>query len=171
MEDLAIMAGTTYTGIQIWDDIKSVDFLCSMPEVDPGRIGCMGLSMGGFRSVFLAALDDRIKCSCSVGYMTRMEDIIPHRSPSISFTLPGLFGHLPFYDLASLAAPRHMLVLNCENDKLFELSSMEQAAENIAKVYRKAGAGNNFKSRGFPVGHQFDLEMQEYAFEWLDKNL
>jgi len=48
-----------------WDDVRTVDYLLRRPEVDPRRIGCVGLSMGGLRSVHLGALDERIKASVS----------------------------------------------------------------------------------------------------------
>lgn len=168
MEDAAFFAGTSVAGIQIHEDMRSVDFLRSLPEVDAGRIGCMGLSMGGFRAVFLAALHEGIRCCCPVGYMARMNDIIPHRSPSVGFLLPGLYDALPYPDVASLILPRDLLVLTCENDRLFELSSMEAAVETIRQAYAKADAPARFAARSFPVGHQFDRAMQTVAFDWLD---
>ncbi len=50
----------TWPGIVFRDDIRTVDYLVTRPEVDPKRIGCLGISMGGYRSCYLAALDDRI---------------------------------------------------------------------------------------------------------------
>jgi dienelactone hydrolase len=166
--DAMLYAGLTYAGVQIWDDIRTVDFLCTLPEVDANRIGCLGLSMGGFRTVMLGALDKRIKCSCPAGYMPLTSDQNPHR---LGFALPGLFDSLPFPDVASLMAPRPMMVLNCENDQLFDLSSMEDAANTIKRVYAKAGAAENLSVNWFPVGHMFDREMQECAFAWMEKHL
>src|SRR6185436_13942097 len=40
-------AGFTWAGVMFWDDIRSVDYLVTRPEVDPDRIGCVGLSVGG----------------------------------------------------------------------------------------------------------------------------
>ncbi len=63
-------AGTTWMGVNFWDDSRCVDYLISRPEVDPGRIGCTGLSGGGWRTNVLAALDRRVRASVSVGWMT-----------------------------------------------------------------------------------------------------
>ena len=167
MVETVMYAGATYMGIMTWDDIRSVDFLCSLPEVDPGRIGCMGLSYGGYRAVMLGALDERIRCSCPVGFMARFSDMVPYTTAGISGVIPGLFDELPFPDLASLACPRPMFALSCLNDKLFDQSSSEKAVETIRSVYRKAGAEGAFRSKGYPVGHQFDRSMQEEAFQWL----
>ncbi len=166
----AIYAGYTFLGLMVWDDIRTVDFLCTLPEVDRERIGCVGLSMGGYRAVWLGALDERIKCSCPVGWMANMEDLAPFRCP-VNWLVPGLYNHLPYPDLASLTAPRKLFIQYCENDQLFDLSSMKSASEKIARVYKKAGCGDNYIYKGYPVGHMFNLEMQEDAFAWFDSNL
>src|SRR5205823_6019121 len=62
-------AGFTWPGVMFWDDIRTVDYLLTRPEVDPKRLGCVGLSVGGLRSCHLAALDDRIKAAVVVGWM------------------------------------------------------------------------------------------------------
>lgn len=163
-------SGATYIGIMTWDDVRSVDFISTLPEVDSSRIGCVGLSMGGFRAVWLGAVDERIRCSCSVGYMTMFEDLSPFRVP-VAWALPGLHYKLPYPDLASLMAPRHFMVQYCENDKLFDLSTMVNACSKVQSVYIKAGCPDNFESRGYPVGHMFNYEMQEDAFAFFKNHL
>jgi dienelactone hydrolase len=164
-------AGVTYMGIMVWDDMRTVDLLCSLPEVDPGRLACMGLSMGGYRSAWLGAMDERVRCVCSVGYILRFSDIVPHNTPASWAVVPGLYDHLPYPDLFGLCAPRDLLVLYGQNDRVFPLSSAEKAVDTIRRCYEKAGAVEKFKSACFPVGHQFDVEMQEYAFGWLERRL
>ena len=171
LEDACVHAGTTYMGIRIWDDLRSLDFLASLPEVDADRIGCIGLGMGGFRAAVLGALDTGIKCSVPVGFMPRMSDLIPRRWLGQEYMITGLYDSLPYADLASMTAPRPMLVLNCDNDKLIDISSANKAAKHIAQVYAKAGAEDKFEMKNFPVGHNFDSEMQDYAFEWMDNRL
>ena len=63
-------AGTTWTGVNFYDDSRYVDYLISRSEVASDRIGCTGLSGGGWRTNILAALDRRVKASVSVGWMT-----------------------------------------------------------------------------------------------------
>ena len=57
-------------GFDYWDESRSIDYLLSRSEVDADRIGCTGLSGGGWRTNILAALDKRIKASVSVCWMT-----------------------------------------------------------------------------------------------------
>jgi dienelactone hydrolase len=63
-------AGITWPGVVLWDDIRTLDYLAARPEVDASRLGCVGLSVGGYRSFLLAALDERIKAAVDVGWMT-----------------------------------------------------------------------------------------------------
>src|SRR5262249_34923521 len=87
-------AGFTWSGVIFWDDIRTVDYLVTRPEVDPKRIACVGQSVGGLRSCHLAALDDRIKAAVIVGWMasfpTQLKD---HVRNSIGHTelVPGLY--------------------------------------------------------------------------------
>jgi dienelactone hydrolase len=90
-------AGFTWSGVMYWDDIRTVDYLVTRPEVDSARIGCVGLSVGGLRTIHLAALDDRIKAAVAVGWMAsypaQLKDHIVH---TIGFTklVPGLMRYL-----------------------------------------------------------------------------
>ena len=162
--------GATYMGIVSWDDRRSLRYLASLPEVDEDRMGCVGLSMGGYRAAFVGALEDRVQCSCIVGYMTKFQDIAPKRCPP-GWGVPGLFNRLPYPDMVYLTAPSPLLVLNCENDGLFDLTTVDDASASVRAVYERIGAADQFAAKGFPVGHQFGLEMQETAFAWFDRHL
>src|SRR6266487_5132713 len=63
-------AGTTWPGVFFAEDQKALDILCEREDVDANRVGCCGLSGGGLRTVFMAGMDERIKCAIPVGFMT-----------------------------------------------------------------------------------------------------
>src|SRR5262249_32637097 len=115
-------AGFTWSGVMFWDDVRTVDYLVTRPEVDRHRVGCVGLSVGGLRSCHLAALDDRIKAGVVVGWMTsfpaQLEKQIIY---SIGHTMlvPGLYRTLDYPDVASLAMPSALMVINGSRDTLF----------------------------------------------------
>src|SRR5262249_59176245 len=108
-------AGFTWPGVMFWDDIRTVDYLLSRSDVDPARIGCVGLSVGGLRSCHLAALDDRIKAAVVVGWMASYPaQLRRHIKNTIGFTklVPGLMRFLDYPDVAALAMPAALLVVN-----------------------------------------------------------
>jgi dienelactone hydrolase len=166
-------AGQVWPGITAWDDIRTVDYLCTRPEVDPKRIGCVGVSFGGWRSLFLNGLDDRIAAGCVVGFMSTVKPMIRKHVDTHSFVhfVPGLHRCLDLPDVVALRAPRPLLVLQCRRDGLFPLAGMEEAVRKLAAIYEKAGAPANFTSRFHDVPHIFDVEMQEVAFAWFDQRL
>ena len=165
-------AGVTWPGVILWDDIRALDYLASRPEVDATRLGCVGLSVGGYRSYLLAALDERIKAAVDVGWMTSFgAQIAQHviHTIGLSFHINGLYGDLDFPDLAALAAPRALMVINGSQDRLFALEGVKSAFEKIVRLYAKAGAPDRVRCRLFDAPHEFNLEMQAEAWEWLGR--
>jgi dienelactone hydrolase len=167
-------AGFTWPGVMFWDDIRTLDYLARRPEVDPSRIGCVGLSVGAVRSLHLAALDDRIKAAVVVGWMTSFPaQLERHVRNSIGFTklVPGLYRHLDYPDVGALAMPAPMLVINGGKDALFEPSGVRASFEKLAACYRKAGVPDRIETRLYDTPHEFNLEMQAEAWGFLQKHL
>lgn len=165
-------AGFTWPGVMFWDDIRSLDYLASRPEVDPNRLGCVGLSVGGLRSCHLAALDDRIKAAVVVGWMCSFpRQIRKHVRHTIGHTkvVPGLYRHLDYPDVAALAAPAAMLVINGSKDGLFEAQGVHEAFDKLAACYRKAGVSEKLRTRLYDTPHEFNTEMQQEAWAWLKR--
>lgn len=167
------LAGTTWPGIVFWDDMRTVDYLVTRPEVDPKRIGCAGISMGGYRSMFLSALDSRIRAGCVVGFMSTVRPMIHAHLDTHSWVhfLPELHRYLDWPDVVSLAAPRALLVQQCSKDGLFPLAGMQDAVAKIATVYDRAGAKDQFTGRFYDEPHRFTRSMQDDAFAWFEKQL
>lgn len=166
-----LAAGATWPGIMLHDDRKSIDFLLTREEVDPGRIGCCGLSLGGMRSYLLAGLDGRMKASVVAGWMTTAASMLDNRcrDQSDMVYIPGLTALMDIPDLASLSAPNAMLVQQCSRDDLYNLKGMEDACDKIGAIYGKLGLSDRFQAAFYDNGHEFNLKMQEEAFQWLEK--
>lgn len=168
-----ILAGLTWPGVVFWDDIRSLDYLLTRPEVDPDRVGCLGISMGGYRSLFLAALDERIAAACVTGFMSTVRPMLKAHLDTHSWVhyLPGLHQYLDCPDVAHLAAPRPLLVQQCARDELFPRQAMTEAVDKIAAGYAKAGVKDRFSGRFYDVPHRFSRAMQKEAFAWMDRHL
>ena len=165
-------AGITWPGVVLWDDIRTVDYLASRPEVDAARLGCVGLSVGGYRSFLLAALDERIKAAVDVGWMTSFASQLKEHvvnTVGLSFHINGLYRYMDLPDLAALIAPRAVLVINGSRDRLFALDGVKAAFEKISRCYAKAGAPERQRCRLYDAPHEFNLEMQAEAWQWLGR--
>lgn len=163
-------AGLTWPGVVTWDDMRTVDYLVTRPEVDAKRIGCCGVSFGGWRSLLLSGLDPRIQAGCVAGFMSTVRPMIRRHMDTHSFVhfVPMLHRQMDLPDVVALRCPKPLLVLQCRRDGLFPLSGMEASVEKIAAIYKKAGAPEQFSSRFYEVPHIFNVQMQEDAFAWFD---
>jgi len=165
-------AGITWPGVMFWDDIRTVDYLLTRPDVDAKRIGCVGLSVGAVRSAHLAALDDRIKAGVVVCWMTSFpRQLKKHIRNTIGHTklVPGLYRQMDYPDVASLAMPRPMLYMSGSQDGLFHLDSVKASFATLNACYAKAGVPDHCRTRMYDSPHQFNDEMQAEAWAWLDK--
>jgi dienelactone hydrolase len=164
-------AGVTWAGVMFLDDIRTVDYLVTRPEVDPERVGCCGLSVGGFRSAWLAGLDPRIKAAVVVGWMCTTGAMLQSKLTSIGFwkTVPGLYRHLDLPDVVSMTAPGALMAIHGTQDKLFTNEGVRAAFDKIARVYKKAGVPERFEGVTYDGPHEFNVAMQEKAFAWLDR--
>jgi dienelactone hydrolase len=165
-------AGFTWSGVMFLDDVRAVDYLATRPEVDPARIGCVGLSVGGLRSCHLAALDDRIRAAVVVGWMASYPAQLRDRvRNTIGFTklVPGLMRHLDYPDVASLAMPAPLLVINGTQDGLFDLDGVKHCFTKLTACYAKAGQPDRFRGRLYDAPHEFNAEMQQEAWDWLER--
>ena len=163
--------GTTWPAVFFAEDRKALDILAARTDVDASRIGCGGLSGGGIRTDFMAGLDERIKCSVSVGFMTTWKDLILNKSYTHTWMtyVPILPAELDFPEILGLRAPKPSLVLNDIEDGLFTMPEMKEAERILREVYKKAGAEDKFQCTFHPGPHKFDKKMQSEAFDWFDK--
>ena len=167
------VCGVTWPGIVAWDDMRTVDYLVSRPEVDANRIGCVGVSLGGYRSLLLAGLDARISAACVVGFMSTVRPMIRKHMDSHLFIhfIPWVHARLDLPDVVTLRVPKPLFVLQCRRDGLFPISGMEESVAKLAAIYKTAGAVLEFYSKLYDEKHIFNIAMQEDAFAWLDSKL
>lgn len=174
-EDIMAMslfcAGTTWPGVFISEDQRALDYLCSRPDVDAGRVGCAGLSGGGLRTVYLGGIDDRVRCACCVGMMTTWRDYLLYKCHTHTWMvyIPGIPLDLDYPEILGLRVPMPTMVLNDIEDDLFTLEEMHRADRILAEVYAKAGASDHYKCHFYPGPHKFDLPMQDEAFAWFGR--
>jgi dienelactone hydrolase len=156
----------------LWDDLRTLDYFASRPEVDRNRIGCVGLSVGGYRSFMLAALDARIKAAVDVCWMTAFASQIKQHvtnTMGVTFVIPGMYHYYDLPDLSALIAPRALMVQMGSRDRLFPLSGIQAAFVKIDRCYKKAGYPDRQVCTLFDAPHEFNDKMQPLAWEWLKR--
>lgn len=165
-----IAAGATWMGVMAHDDRTTVDYLLTRDDVDPDRIGCVGLSMGGMRTNWLHALDPRVKCSVSVSWMTDWREMLPSNIGNHSWAqyVPGLTGVFELSDLAVMGNGAFMAQV-CAHDELHPNAGLTRTLERIQRLAQKANLSERVQTHMFDVTHQFNIDMQEKAFAWLER--
>ena len=156
----AIMGIYTLT-LNIWDIKCCVDYLQTRPQVDPDRIGMMGLSQGGTMTTFASAAESRIKAADIIAYVNPWERFKGHNCGSQ--VVPHIFTHFDTHDIAGLIAPRPLLVEMGVHDTCFPIEAMLKGYEGIRRIYRAAGAEDRLWADVHPGEHAF-AGNKAYAF-------
>ena len=164
------LAGTTWPGIMAYEDRRAVDYLVSRADVDDSRIGCGGLSGGGQRTIFLAGLDARIKCAVCVGFMSTFAETVEKNITWHTWMLhlPHMANLMDLPDLISLHAGPLMVQYDTE-DPLWSLQGERDSNEKLEKIYAKMNIPEKYSGKFYPGPHKFDREMQNDAFDWMER--
>ena len=171
-----MMYGIDLSAYMTYDDLRATDYLASLPEVDPKRIGCTGWSMGAYRTWMLSALSDRIKAGAAVCWMvTTDEQLTLHYSRTenggFANCLPGLRRWLDYPHIASIACPKPMLFINGSQDKLFPVAGAQKAFAIMHDVWESQGAVNNLETELWDIPHSCPLKAQERVLRFFLKFL
>ncbi len=166
--------GISIAALIATDDLRTVDYLVSRPDVDAERIGCAGLSFGSFRANYLVTLDDRIRAGASVCWISTLEGIVDYNIPlSLGFfAIPGeLYRHFDIVDIPIAAAPKPFLALSGWDDILMEPSGTALAHLSLRRAWQAAGHPENLGSLTFDAAHEFNPAMQSTALHFFKKFL
>lgn len=171
-----MMYGIDLSAYMTYDDIRATDFLASLPEVDPQRIGCTGWSMGAYRTWMLSALSDRIKAGAAVCWMVTTDEQLTFRykrteNGGFANCLPGLRRWLDYPHIASIACPKPMLFINGSQDKLFPVAGEQKAFSIMHDVWESQGAGDNLETELWDMPHSCPLRAQERVLRFFQRFL
>jgi len=169
-----LLHGTTLWGRMLHDQVRALDLLESLPEVDRGRIGCFGFSMGSTAGWWLAALDHRIAagvgCCCLSTYRAMAEREVLHRH-GIYYFVPGA-ARVGVPAIISLIAPRPFLFLNGTGDEVSPADGAREAVRQAADICRRSGTEPRFTlelEQG--CGHEMTPGMLRRSVDWLSAEL
>ncbi len=160
--------GSSLQQKMLWDLRQGLTYLAGRPEVDRRRLGCLGHSLGGQETLFLAAVDRRIAVGVSncgfSSYRAIFDAAILH---NLAAYVPGLGESGDLDRVLALVAPRPFLVLAGSGDPLFPLAGVQATVRGAGRAY--ARAKDRLRLEVFPGGHEFSLPMREAAYAWFDR--
>lgn len=155
--------GCSLLGLQLWNSIRALDFLESLPDVDSNRIGCTGASGGATQSILLGAVDDRIKLMAPVNMISA------HMQGGCECeNAPGLRLGTNNVEIAALFAPRPMLVTGCTGDWTWQLPEVEYPA--IRDIYALYGAEDEVSCFFDDAPHNYNRVTREAVYRWFGNN-
>lgn len=164
----ALLLGQTMAAWRSWDVMRAIDYLSTRPEVDAGRIGCMGISGGGTVTLYAAALERRIKAAVLSGSVASYRDSIFSIAHCIDNYVPGILEWAEMSDVAGLIAPRPVFVESGERDNIFPVESARSVVAELRRIYSLWGAEEKVGHEVFPAEHIF---WGKGAFAFLEKFL
>ncbi len=161
--------GETLMGIQIADNMRAVDLLCSLPFVDSGRIGATGSSGGGNQTMYLAAFDERVKAAVPVVSVGSYQSYVGGTN-CVCELIPDGLDLCEESALLALAAPNALLICNAIHDinYTFYVSEMLRSLTEAKKVYAALGAPEKISCLPFNGPHSYPAEVQAAAIGFFD---
>lgn len=161
--------GSYMLGLNVWDIMRVIDYLETRPEVDPKRIGMMGLSYGGTMTTFTAAVDVRIAAADVMGYVNPWAEFAVKRANFCGIQLlPEVYKYFDTPDIAGLIAPRPLLLEMGIYDDCFYIQDQLAGSEQVKAVYQAAGSESCLWREIHAGGHRF---AGNKAFDFFEKYL
>lgn len=164
--------GETLMGMQLTDNIRGVDLLCSLPFVDKENIGATGASGGGNQTMWLSAMDNRIKAAVPVVSVGSFESYIMN-SNCVCELLPNGLTFTEEDGVLGLIAPRALKILTAMNDAnpSFSYLQMLSTYHSSRKVYEALNQSDKITYQLFNTGHGYWPEMQLTMLDWFNTHL
>ncbi len=172
-----LQMGSSWGGFITMDDVRSAEFLASLPEVNPDKIGCVGFSMGAHRSWMLSATTDVVKASASICWMNTTDGLMTLTNnqnkggSAYSMIIPGIRRYLDYPHVASIACPKPSLFFNGEHDKLFPVQEVRDAYAIMQQVWDSQRASDRLVTKIWDEKHFFSRPMQQETLEFFDRFL
>lgn len=164
--------GQVMWGMMVYDNLRALDYLETREDVDPKRIGTMGMSMGSTMSWWLAALDERIKVCVDICCLSDFHTLVEEKSldlHGIYYYVPDLLNHFTTSQINALISPRPHLGLAGRFDPLTPLEGLKKIDQNLKEVYLRDGAPDAWQLQIYEVGHFESPEMRQDIMAFFKK--
>lgn len=171
---LMLWRGRVLWGMMMFDELRALDYLANRPEVDPSRLGTLGMSMGSTKAWWLAALDTRVRLCMDVCCLTEFEELIKIdnlKGHGIYYYVPSLLKHFQSSGINDLIVPRPRLSVNGRQDDLTPPAGVERIRDHLMPLYQQHGREQDCRIELFDCAHVELPEMRSLILEWMDRYL
>jgi dienelactone hydrolase len=151
-------------GLQLWNSIRSVDFLQSLPGVDPNRIGVTGASGGATQTLLLSAVDDRIQFSAPANMVSFIM-----QGGSLCENAPNLRLDTTNVEFAAMMAPRPMFMAAATGDWTRNMLTEEYPA--VRAIYDLYGKGDDVEATLLDAPHNYNQANREAMYAFFGKHI
>ncbi len=151
-------------GMQLWNAIRAVDFVASLEDVDPQRIGVSGASGGGTQTFTHAAVDDRIAFDAPVSMVSAI-----YAGGDFCENAPGMRLHANNMEFAAMFAPKPMLLVAATGD--WTKNTMTEEFPAIRKIYELYDKRDNIDAVIYEAPHNFAKPAREAVYKFFGKHV
>ena len=155
----AFMIGRTLVGERLYDVDRGIDFLHTRNDIDPTRIGAVGMSAGGMLVIYAMALLDRIQFAMPAGHFCSFKESLLSNHHCGCCYVPGIYKSADMPDIAGLFAPKPVVIVTGKEDPSKPIDAVVRSFNKLKRIYADAGAENNCRLVIGDGGHRFYAEL------------
>ncbi len=165
--------GYTPAGVECWNGVRGIDYLLSLPEVDPERVAVTGISGGGAATFWIAAADERVKVAVPVSGMADLMSYVPNRVINGHCDCMFLYNTFGWHwtQIAALMAPRPLLFVNSDLDSIFPMDANERIINRLKRLYSLFGASDLVDSVVSVGGHAYRKDIRQASYRFINMHL
>lgn len=162
--------GTPLMGMQLLENSRAIDLLCGLPEVDSERIGATGASGGGNQTMWLAAMDPRVKAAVPVVSVGTFRAYIMNSNCVCELHPHGLL-HFEEGQLLQAMAPKAIKIITALRDgnAAFHAQQMLKSFRIAKRAYAQQGVAERLDYELFDEPHSYTEEMNSSMISWFDR--
>ncbi len=160
--DMHRLWGISLMGLQLWNSLRAVDFISSLPDVDITRIGCTGASGGGTQTFMLTAVDNRIQVAAPVNMLSAH-----FQGGCLCENVSGLRLNTFNIEIGALAAPRPLLMVSTTQDWTKNTPTVEYPM--MRSIYKLYDAEDKVKYVQYDYPHNYNKDSREAVYAWFGK--
>ena len=163
--------GVPLSGLQVYENMRAVDYMLTRPEVDGNRLGVTGCSGGGNQTMYAGAWDERFAAAvpvCSVGNYQAYLGV----ACCMCEVVPGALQFMEEWSLLALTAPRALMVVNATHDGIqFSIPEARKSLELVRPVFELYGRTDCLRHTTIEASHGYNQAMREAMYGWMARHL